>query len=325
MAALLAVSPALAHPGHGDDSEEDLGNPVTSVVPLFFTAGTEGKAFLAALKNEVSITVDGDSRLIVANGIPDHPTGQFPNRGNPNTISVQSYRFQVPLNPAVAAAPTPLRMQAFGIAVNGVVFDPNAAEWWNNDRSSGWQYEPLRSERKLGIDQNNAHVQPNGAYHYHAIPAALLNRLSDGKTALVLMGWAADGFPIYGPWDHSDPKNAASALKKMKSSFRVKMGTRPNGPGGSYDGSYLQDYEYVAGSGDLDDCNGRFGVTPEFPAGTYHYVLTEDWPFIPRAYRGTPDDSFRRKGPPPGMGRRPGGPPFGPPPGGGQFPPPGPF
>ncbi|MBI3874712.1 MAG: YHYH protein [Verrucomicrobia bacterium] len=275
----------------------------------------------AAGTNQVSITVEGEFRVIRANGLPDHATGQFPGRNNPNRMSAQSYDFRVPLKPQVAAKTTALGMYPFGVAVNGVVFDPGAAEWWRGDRD--WQYEPLFLEGKLGADQSNAHVQPTGAYHYHAIPTALLDRLAAGKAGPVLVGWAADGFPIYGPWDYSDAKNTNSALKKMKSSYRVKQGARSGGPGGKYDGTFLADFEYVAGSGDLDECNGRFGVTREFPEGTYHYVLTEDWPFIPRLFRGTPSSSFFRHGPP--GGQRFGGPggPKGPPPKG--FPPPRPF
>ena len=98
----------------------------------------------------------------------------------------------------------------------------------------------------------------------------------------------------------------------------MKTGTRQYGPRGAYIGAYVQDWEYATGTGDLDECNGRTGGTPKFPGGTYHYVLTEDWPFIPRQYRGMPDDSFRRKGPPgkpggPGEYRR-GDPGFSPPP-----------
>jgi hypothetical protein len=319
LAAMSAVSftiTAHAHPGHDD------GADAAPTAPPFFLAqaGPPPPApATTTARNEVAITVEGEFRVIRSNGIPDHATGQFPNRGNPNRISPQHYEFRVPLRPVAAASPTPLQMQPFGVAVNGVVFDPGANEWWNNDRSAGWQFEPLKSEVRLGIDQNNAHVQPNGAYHYHAIPPALLDRLSGGKAKPVLVGWAADGFPIYGPWDYGDARNATSPLKKMKSSYRVKSGARPSGPGGAYTGAFVQDWAYAAGSGDLDECNGRFGVTPEFAAGIYHYVLTEDWPFIPRMYRGTPDDSFRRKGPP---GGPPGG--FGPPRGPGG-PPPGPF
>src|SRR5262249_52771156 len=132
-------------------------------------------------------------------------------------------------------------------------------------------------------------------------------------------------FPIYGPYGHSDPMNAQSSMKVLKSSYRVREGTRPSGPRGSYDGSFVQDYEYVKGRGDLDDCNGRFGVTSEYPQGIYHYVVTGTYPYVPRGWKGSPDDSFRKRpgrfGPGGGGRRGPGGPGFGPP--GGGFGPPG--
>ena len=47
------------------------------------------------------------------------------------------------------------------------------------------------------------------------------------------------------------------------------------------------------GRGQLDEANGRIGVTPEFPNGTYYYVLTEDFPGIPRYLAGTPSNDFK--------------------------------
>ena len=67
---------------------------------------------------------------------------------------------------------------------------------------------------------------------------------------------------------------------------------RPSGPGGAYEGTFVEDYEFAQGLGDLDLCNGREGVTPEYPAGIYCYVLTATFPFIPRCYTGTPDASY---------------------------------
>jgi hypothetical protein len=208
-------------------------------------------------------------------------------------------------------------MQPFGVAVNGVVFDPFAAEWWRGDQSSGWQYEPQSGAIDLGLDEHNAHVQPNGAYHYHGIPHGLLKRLSSGEKRMTLLGWAADGFPVYGPLAHAEAKDAQSPLKTMKSGYQIKKGPRPAdaAPGGNHDGSFVQDYEWVEGHGDLDASNGRMGVTPEFPQGTYYYVLTEQFPYIPRQFVGKPDASFERRGPPRGPGGFGFGPPgFGPPP-----------
>jgi hypothetical protein len=275
--------------------------------------------------------VEGDQRVIQSNGIPDHPTGTFPNRSCPNAMAPQHYNFHVPANPRAAEKDTALGMYPFGVAINGVVFDPGAAEWWQRNPASGWQFEPLSGKYYLGTDDSNAHVQPGGAYHYHGIPSAMIKK-HGAENSMVQIGWAADGFPIYGPWGHGDAKDLKSPVQKLKSSYKVKHGQRPSGlrgPGGKYDGTFLQDYEYVAGSGDLDENNGRFGATPEFPEGIYHYYVTEQWPFIPRSFKGTPDASFFRKGPPPGPrgpmrrggpGMNPlGPPPFPPPPG---FPPP---
>ena len=55
-------------------------------------------------------------------------------------------------------------------------------------------------------------------------------------------------------------------------------------------------YEYVSGSGDLDQCNGVKVITPEFPQGTYAYFLTQDWPIIPRCWSAEPDSSFNKRG-----------------------------
>ena len=280
--------------------------PILSFILIFvtFPGWAQQQSPDASNASQISISIEGDLRVIRANGLPDHSTGQFPNRGNPNRIAPQNYVFHVPAKPKEAANPTPLGMNPFGVAVNGVVFDPGAAEWWNNDRASGWQYEALGGGINLGVDKNNAHFQPNGAYHYHGLPTGLLDKLNGDPPKMVLIGWAADGFPIYGPWAHTDAKDSNSALKKMRSSYRVKKGMRPGGPGGAYDGKFVQDYEYAAGAGDLDECNGRFGITPEFPEGIYHYFITGEFPFIPRQFKGTPDPSFLRRGP--AGGPRPG-------------------
>lgn len=287
LALTCAIAPALAHPDHSATQK----NPGVTLVPSDQAAPGE---------NKVTITVEGDRRIIVSNGLPDHRTGRFPNRDNPNSIRAQNYRFTVPLHPQPAPQPVRLVRQPFGIAVNGVLFDPGTAEYWQDDRQSGWHYDAMGGAFSLGLDADHAHVQPNGAYHYHGIPTALLARLSGGKKQLTLIGWAADGFPIYAQWGHRDPRDAKSEVVALRSSYRLKKGPRPTSggqPGGTYDGVFEEDFDYVAGSGDLDECGGRVGVTPEFPQGTYHYVLTTDFPFIPRLFRGAPDASFARRGP----------------------------
>lgn len=245
------------------------------------------------LENKVTIEVVGDQRIIRSNGIPNHKTGQFPNPGNPNKITAQKHEYRVPANPKMADKITPMHGE-FGVAINGVPFDPGAGEFYQGE--PGWQYEPLSGAIELGIDVSHAHVQPTGKYHYHGLPTGLLDSVKlDVSKHSPLIGWAADGFPMYAVYGYSDPKNSSSPIKALKSSYQLKKGDRPGGdaPDGKYDGTFVRDYEYIAGSGDLDECNGRYTITPEFPKGTYAYFMTEDWPVVPRNYRGTPSEDFR--------------------------------
>lgn len=266
----------------------------------------------ASLSNQVSIEVRDGYRYISANGIPNHETGSFPNAGNPNTISAQDHAYRVTLTPQLTDSITTVR-PAFGIALNGVPFEPGTGEFWNQDRQAGWRFEALTGFIDLGTDEHNAHVQPTGSYHYHGVPMGLV-QASATEAGITHLGYGADGFPVYGPHGYADANDASSGLVDVQSSYRLKAGLRPDGPGGLYDGAFSNDFEYVEGLGDLDECNGRFGVTPEHPEGIYHYYLTEMFPFIPRCVKGTPDESFAMRGGGHGggpNGDRPGGGPNG--------------
>ncbi|MEW6278935.1 MAG: YHYH protein [Candidatus Eremiobacterota bacterium] len=218
----------------------------------------------------------GPWRYILSDGIPGHATGRFPNAHNPNTMRPQHYEFRVPRHPRenpVASWPR----GRIGVAVNGVPFDPGTAEFWLGDPRYGWRYEAIGS-LDLGLDDNRAHVQPTGAYHYHGLPTGLIGQLG-GRRKAVRIGTAADGFPIYNDWCGGRP---------VQPSYRLRHGERPGypWPGGRYDGTFTQDYVYIAGLGDLDECNGH-GTGED-----YHYHATEAFPFLPRCLRGTPDPSF---------------------------------
>ncbi len=237
---------------------------------------------------EVAISERGNTRTITANAIPTHTVGDFSN--GPNQISPQDDRYMMDIEGSLTSA-TSLRLaQLFGVAVNGVAFDPLAAEFWKGDPSSGWQYEALAGAVPLGLDSNYAHVQPTGAYHYHGLPIGLMQQLgwsSDAESPLI--GWASDGFPIY-----ALTAEIGGQVKELTSSYQLQSGTRPGGdePTGAYDGAFIQDYVYVEGSGDLDACNGAWLETEDYPEGTYAYVLTADFPVIPRCLSGDPDTSF---------------------------------
>jgi uncharacterized protein (TIGR03437 family) len=170
------------------------------------------------------------------------------------------------------------------------------------------------------FDNCNGHQPQSGTYHHHINPICLRAQLNDNVTVVStgrlgtkyaekasgwthspILGWANDGYPVYGPYGYSDPTNANSAIKRIQSSFTLRSITTrtslpswilpylPNdsqtltssqyGPAVSalYPlGRYVDDYDYVAGSGDLDQYNGRFTVTPDYPNGTYAYFVTLD-------------------------------------------------
>ena len=233
--------------------------------------------FALAHTSKVKIWDDGKYRYIESNGIANHSTGHFPNAGNPNSIQEKSHHFRVPLSPRKSDQTISVGMDFFGVAMNGVPFDPATAEFWNNERGSNWNYDALSGKINLGMDSNNAHVQPDGTYHYHGIPKGFVA----GKS-YEFIGYAADGFPIY-------------YNSKIDSSFRIKSGQRTGGPGGQYDGTFVSDYEYVSEKGQLDECNGMTLETTEYPEGTYAYFLTKSFPNIPRCFKASPDNSFKKK------------------------------
>ncbi|MTI09609.1 YHYH protein [Curvivirga aplysinae] len=264
------------------------------LIPASITLGSSKNSW--ALTSQVNISSDNSYRYIESNGIPDHNTGSFPNRGNPNHISEQKHKFRVKINPQKASKPIKLGMGPFGVAINGVPFEPFAAEFWNRDRNSGWQYEAMTGFINLGLDKNNAHVQPNGSYHYHGIPTGLIKSWSPNSHSPVL-GYAADGFPIYGLLGTSN-SDGSGPIKELTSSWRLKTGARPkntSSPGGKYDGRFVEDFEFIKGLGDLDELNGKFTITPDYPEGTYAYFLTTNYPYIPRLFAGEPDPSFIRR------------------------------
>ncbi len=237
----------------------------------------------------LTMTTDSNYRYFSSDSLPDYTiTG-----GNFATEeSAQDIDLKVPLNPTLNECPTYYQIPfKFGIALNGVTFEPFAAEFYNDDMDSGWQEDPFVTLR--GFDDSNAHVQPTGLYHYNGVPEQFMdNRGDNGFDHSPIVGFAGDGFPVYGHHLYSDANDSSSDIETFTSSWELKSGTRSGGPGGSYDGKYNEDYEYVVNASNLDECNGRYGVTPEFEEGTYYYVLTDDFPYVPRCLMGDQDSSF---------------------------------
>ncbi|MEM6722714.1 MAG: YHYH protein [Bacteroidota bacterium] len=239
--------------------------------------------------------IANDQRTIEANNIPEHSVGQFPNPGNPNTITPQSRTYTLDLTPSLATNPTGGNGYVFGILFSGVEMDPYTAEFFvtNNGVNRDWNYNALTSAINLGTDCNNAHVQPTGKYHYHGTPVAFLQELGVDGSEMVKVGYAADGFPIYYKYGYDE---SGTTLIAMESGYQIKTEDRGgdgiSAPGGCPDGTFFQDYEYVEGISLLDGCNGRWGKTPESD-NEYYYVITDNFPSSPMCFSGTPSTEFR--------------------------------
>lgn len=258
-----------------------------------------------------------NKRTISINSIASHEVGAFPNPGNPNTISESRMTASIPLRPQVAPKTTNGQGYETGILFSGVSIDPYTAEMFigsDGQMNPQWNITTLTSTENLGLDCNNAHVQPTGKYHYHGTPSAYLQDLEVDGQGMQKIGYAADGFPIYYKYGYDE----SGELISHSSGYQLKEGKRPGdgitAPDGSYNGRYFNDYQYVEGISELDACNGKWGKTPESD-NEYYYVVTDNFPSVPLCFSGTPSVELNKRG---GNGQRPQGPPPG---GRGQRPP----
>ncbi|EPR72170.1 conserved hypothetical protein-putative phospholipid-binding protein [Winogradskyella psychrotolerans RS-3] len=246
---------------------------------------------------KTKVTLTADERIMVTNALPNHKTGEFPNQGNPNTISAQNKTYSFPLHPKYTGKATWSREP--GVALNGIKFEPGTAEVVVCDTGENYRVEALQDVIDLGLDFNHAHVQPTGAYHYHGTPTSVIDDFDNGED-MVHIGFAHDGFPMY-----------YSKSGKYKPSYKLLGGDREGedctytthktidiSVGGHHDGTYESDYEYVANSGDLDECNG---ITIN---DNYMYLVTNEFPYVGRCLMGETSDE--QQGPPNGaQGQRP--------------------
>lgn len=196
-------------------------------------------------KPQFSASLSASNRVIFSNNLPSHATGTFPIAStdpayqydrNPNGISAQSVSLTLPANPAVAQTPSCLGMGAVGVMLTGAVL-------FNAFDAAG-----LDANFHEMQDACAGHPQQQGMYHYHRLSPCASDTPS-GHSAL--MGYALDGFGIYGP--------------------RGENGTA------------LTD-------ADLDECHGHTHVITwdGKQVSMYHYHATAEFPYTIGCYRGTP-------------------------------------
>lgn len=230
---------------------------------------------------KTSVKVSDEFRIIETNGLPNHKTGVFPGPGNPNAISEQNIFYKLPVNPKYTGKPKWARVP--GVALNGVKFEPETAERFICETGEVYKVEAFQDLINLGLDSNNAHVQPNGEYHYHGLPIELIFMLDKGDD-LIHIGFANDGFPIY-----YSKSNAYKPSYKVKDDLRsgeiCTYKTRRNTitkelDNTKPDGIFVSDWEYIKGLGDLDECNGTY------INGNYVYFVTFSYPYVGRCLMG---------------------------------------
>ena len=228
----------------------------------------------------VEVIISNEVRTIASNAIPNHRTGTFPNSGNPNAITEQNKIWNFPLNGIYTGTPRDVREP--GVALNGVKFEPGTAETVSCNSGEVYRVEGLQQDYPLGMDINNAHVQPSGEYHYHGVSQLLIDIFSNNND-LVLIGFAKDGFLIYYSKSNnykssyqlsSTPRKGTDCTVSLRNQQALNLeGTTPNG-------TYTEDWNYIANSGELDECNGAF------INNQYAYVITNEYPYFPRCLMG---------------------------------------
>jgi hypothetical protein len=294
----------------------------TGITGRHYVAGNSTPIVDAVQANVQTVQYNATYAYISATGIPAYITGPFQD-GNPSLATAQNKIFRIPLAPVQGTGTVATTGGNIGVFKNGVaLFDYRDGVAWNNNTGAlcggpgnppcaggpgstqAWNRDAIPAER-AGFDCAKAHPAM-GNYHHHQNPSAfnldlvVLSNVcatypSDGLYVInpsqhsPLLGFAYDGFPIYGAYGYTNT-DGTGAITRMKSSYQLKSyptGLRTNGPAINqvvgtqtfFNGYFREDYEYVSHPSDptyLDSHNGRFCNTPEYPAGIYCYFATVD-------------------------------------------------
>jgi hypothetical protein len=228
------------------------------------------------------VCYNNDTIYVRASNLASYIMGPW--HGDPFLAQAKNHSYTFPRNPVYPSTThTTLPTGSLGLLVNGVlIYTAGDGKSYKestgkNENSGDGLWNALAWKAHSGeFDANGgSHPDPQGRYHNHSNPYGLYD--STNKTShSPIIGWAFDGFPIYGPYGYATATSSSSGIKRMKVSYQLTTATsRTSGP--TYTayakGYYIEDYEYVSGLGDLDEYNGRYCVTPEYPNGTYAYFL----------------------------------------------------
>ena len=267
------------------------------------TTGATG--YNGILSNVQLVQYSTNNVYVSCTCIPGYDIGPW--AGNPNVPANQNFVYKITRSPVFnsgTSIATPLGHT--GVWSNGVSIY-NAKDAMSYQNMNIWHQNAIVFEG-ASFDTCLGHPAPNGEYHHHLNPRCLYDD-HDSSFHSPIIGYAFDGFPIFGAYGFVNT-NGTGGITRMKTSYRKRNitvrqtlpdGTALNPPqygppvSVSYPlGSYIEDYEYIIGFGDLDEHNGRICVTPDYPAGIYSYFVTLDsaldaeYPYTPGpTYYGT--------------------------------------
>ena len=292
----------------------------TTVTARHYVSGNSTPINDASLVNVQSVKYSTNYVYATTTGLPSYITGPFLD-GNPSLATAQNVIFKFPLFPVQnTGTATNTTGGNIGVFINGVaLFDYRDGVSWKNSTGAlaggpiggagdgVWNRDAVVAE-KGGFDCSKAHPAM-GNYHHHQNPSAFkLDKVVisticnlynadglyniDSTAHSPLIGFAYDGFPIYGAYGYKNA-NGTGGIVRMKSSYSLRnITTRTTYSSGvsvtagptvstTYPlGYFREDYQYNATSAAtpdfLDDHNGRICVTPEYPAGIYCYFATVD-------------------------------------------------
>lgn len=266
------------------------------------TTGSSLDANIHANVNDViadvnTVAYDDEYVYIRTSGVPSHPVGPFGD-GNPAMPGDIDATYRVSLNPTEADVHAVTQLSNIGVAVNGAgLFNwSDATTWDSNTNTLGMvamgQYGDWNTNalwfRKDGLDDAGGHPAGGRAvnltaatYHYHQSPYGLVDQLDPNNTGQhhsPIIGYAFDGFPIYGPYAYANGVDDSEGIRQMTSSYQLIDSRPDDGPSeADYElGSFSEDFEYVEGSGTLNEFNMAIAQTPEYPEGTWAYFTTFD-------------------------------------------------
>lgn len=259
--------------------------PVTIPV-LVFDSEDRSTIETQQFENNIDSTIlpnysDNSFFYIKTNGLAKTPWIGAPEGYNRYSPKEQSYVFKLPRDgvtvngeraPVLRHTPNTIALGFVGVAIDGVPFkSPNSQIVANISGQNYTENSVIYPLQDFFVDGSGI-IGKDRKFYYQTDPKLIYNKNSNSHSPII--GYAFDGNPIYGPYGFSDPYDPTSSIKVMETSYKLSEVQRDSGT--IPDGTFIEDFIYEKGLGDLDEHNGRFCETPEYPGGTYAYFVTVD-------------------------------------------------